>query len=492
MATNFPASLDTLTNPTSTDSLVTVSHAGQHANANDAIEALQAKVGADNSAVATSLDYRINQLESGPAGSSITVSDTAPVSPSNGDLWFDSTSAATYVYYDSTWVEIGGATIDDPTKIENSIVDAKGDLITATADDTPARLPVGSNGQVLVADSGETTGLRWSSGISGRNTVINGSLNVWQRGTSFSFTSGFGYSADRWIARTESVGGSCVFTRESTNDTTNLPNIQYCGRLRRATGNTDTFKLQLINSFETVNSIPLAGQNVVLSFYARCGSGYSPTSNNLLAQIYTGTGTDQNFAAITGIAIPLNTNVQLTTTWQRFSLTASLASTATQVFVQFNMDPTGTAGSDDYFEVTGIQLELGNVATRFESKSYADELAECQRYYQRIQPNGTTKILTPIGRATATTYANFVHPFAVEMRIAPTALEQSGTASDYKVSDGDSTAACTVVPSFGASTTATHANVNTQVASGLTVGHACIFITDSVSTAGFLAWSAEL
>jgi hypothetical protein len=63
VATNFPSSLDTLNNPQSTDSLE--GHAQQHTNANDAIEALQAKVGANNSAVTTSLDYRIAQLESG-------------------------------------------------------------------------------------------------------------------------------------------------------------------------------------------------------------------------------------------------------------------------------------------------------------------------------------------------------------------------------------------------------------------------------------------
>lgn len=62
MATNFPASLDTLTNPTGTDKLDAPDHAGQHANANDAIEALQAKVGVDSSAVTTSLDYRVTRL----------------------------------------------------------------------------------------------------------------------------------------------------------------------------------------------------------------------------------------------------------------------------------------------------------------------------------------------------------------------------------------------------------------------------------------------
>ena len=59
MATNFPASLDGLTNPSSGDTLNAPSHSAQHANSNDAIEALQTKVGVDNSAVATSLDYKM-------------------------------------------------------------------------------------------------------------------------------------------------------------------------------------------------------------------------------------------------------------------------------------------------------------------------------------------------------------------------------------------------------------------------------------------------
>jgi len=59
VATNFPTSLDALTNPTSGSALNSPSHADQHADANDAIEALQAKVGVDGSAVTTSLDYKV-------------------------------------------------------------------------------------------------------------------------------------------------------------------------------------------------------------------------------------------------------------------------------------------------------------------------------------------------------------------------------------------------------------------------------------------------
>jgi len=57
---------------------------------------------------------------------------------------------------DFTWV-----TTDDTNAIQNAIVDAKGDLIAASAADTPARLAVGANGTTLIAASGETTGLKW-------------------------------------------------------------------------------------------------------------------------------------------------------------------------------------------------------------------------------------------------------------------------------------------------------------------------------------------
>ena len=52
---------------------------------------------------------------------------------------------------------------DDSNAIQNAIVDAKGDLIAASAADTPARLAVGTNGQVLVADSTASTGLKWQT-----------------------------------------------------------------------------------------------------------------------------------------------------------------------------------------------------------------------------------------------------------------------------------------------------------------------------------------
>jgi hypothetical protein len=69
---------------------------------------------------------------------------------------------------DFTWVDT-----DDANAIQNAIVDAKGDLIAATAADTPARLAVGTNGQVLTADSTAATGLAWAAASSGNLVLLN-------------------------------------------------------------------------------------------------------------------------------------------------------------------------------------------------------------------------------------------------------------------------------------------------------------------------------
>lgn len=82
MTTTFPTGLDNLTNPTATDSVATIDHAAQHANANDAIKALEAKVGINSSAVTTSHDYKL----SGVTGTDKAVSLTGTEALTNKTL----------------------------------------------------------------------------------------------------------------------------------------------------------------------------------------------------------------------------------------------------------------------------------------------------------------------------------------------------------------------------------------------------------------------
>ena len=91
--------------------------------------------------------------------------DTAAIlaSGTNGQVLSVNTATATGL----EWV-----TSDDANAIQNAIVDAKGDIIAATAADTVARLAVGTNGQVLTAASGEATGLQWATPSSGGMTLL--------------------------------------------------------------------------------------------------------------------------------------------------------------------------------------------------------------------------------------------------------------------------------------------------------------------------------
>jgi hypothetical protein len=315
------------------------------------------------------------------------------------------------------------------------------------------------------------------------NSVLNSSFNVWQRGTSI--TNG-GYSADRWQAY---GNGNGTVSRQATGDTTNLPNIQYCGRSQRTAASADTNPLYLAQNFETVNSIPFAGKGVTLSFYARKGANYSPTSSLLNIALQTGTGTDQAFTGYTGTAYPINSTVTLTTTWQRFTLTGTLSSALTELAIVFVANVTGTAGAADYFEVTGVQLEVGNQATPYTpaTPTYATELAACQRYYTRVlASSGGNYYYYALGTAKTSTVAKMVYEMPVTMRVAPSAPEYSG------LSLYDATNAAIAVTAVTSDTpTLNNFAMDITVASGLTQYRPYYLFANNQS-GGYFGLTAEL
>lgn len=293
---------------------------------------------------------------------------------------------------DYSWV-----TQDDANAIQNTIVDAKGDLISASAADVPARLAVGNNGDTLLADSATSTGLRWQAPKT-QNGAYNSGFDIWQRGTSFTANAGVAYTADRWVSWATTAGQSIYNNRQSVGNLSVSPNlaVQYCMRQGRTSGNTNTGAQRLFQTLESADSYRFAGKTVTLSFYARAGSGFTGVA--LTSFVTTGTGTDQIYYSFTGSTETTQNNA-ITTSWQRFSQTVTLGTSTTEVAFGFYFLGVGTAGANDYFEVTGVQFEEGSVATPYSrmSGTLAGELAACQRYFEK-----SYDLATALGTGTLT------------------------------------------------------------------------------------------
>ncbi len=102
---------------------------------------------------------------------------------------------------------------DDSNAIQNTIVDAKGDLIGATAADTPARLAVGTNGQVLTADSAEATGIKWATpAVSASGLTLVKSQTIGSAVSTVNVTSAFNSTYENYLivvsGGTASVNGA--------------------------------------------------------------------------------------------------------------------------------------------------------------------------------------------------------------------------------------------------------------------------------------------
>ena len=245
-----------------------------------------------------------------------------------------------------------------------------------------------------------------------KNGLINGNFQVWQRGTSFTTINE--YAADRW----RSWGGPQTFTISRVDSLTDFGTSRYAMRVQRNNGISTTNNLNIAQGIESLNSYKYRGKTVTLSFRARRGANFSGASNQITAGVFYGTGTDENPVGMTGQTTAFSSAVTLDTTVTTFTVTGTISSSATQVTVWFTWTPTGTAGVNDYYDITDVQLEVGSSASEYEQRSYADELLDCQRYYINTNNQGNTVG----GTWDVTSGRNYHIPihFPVKMRAAPT------------------------------------------------------------------------
>jgi hypothetical protein len=387
-----------------------------------------------------------------------------------------------YVYdtETDTWVPIGvGAHTHDDLYINQTVIDAKGDLLVGTADNSYARLAKGADGTVLVADNTTQTGLAWqpyaAQVVAGKNAVINGGFDNWQRASSF--TNLHGYTADRWLA----TGATAVANQVISRQTLTPGDLSGTGLkhfLRHAvSGLNGATQISLQHRIENVETF--SGQTVTLSFYAKADSARNITA--VLSQHF-GSGGSADAGGLQNI-------ISLNTAWARYSITGNLQSitgktvgASSFVYLAIVM-PLSTFTID----ITGVQIEAGPVATPFSRAggTIQGELAACQRYYYKIGPSdgsSSSFLYSPLGMANATTQVIVTFPFPQIMRVKPTSIEYTNP----RVSDGANVSTATSLVLGDASSSLGSVNVN---GSGFTVFRNYWMMNNSNSS---LAFNAEL
>jgi len=241
-------------------------------------------------------------------------------------------------------------------------------------------LAINAKGQVTSTGTAAIT-----SGLTGfRNRIINGDMRIDQRsaGASYAITSSLYGSCDRWGSL---AGANGVWSQQRV--TTGSTDFPFATRVQRTAGSTSTAFGYIGQVIETANCQDLAGQTVTLSFYATAGANFSATSSLINLTLDIGTGSDQGWASLnagtwTGYTAILNTTQAITTTRTRYSFTTTISSGINEIAIRFAAAGTGTAGANDWFQITGVQLEAGSTATDFERRPIGTELALCQRYYE--------------------------------------------------------------------------------------------------------------
>lgn len=220
--------------------------------------------------------------------------------------------------------------------------------------------------------------------MSNPNLVVNGDFQVWQRGTSFASSEG-GYTADRWMTvgsqiRKSSVG-YMAFSELTSGDRVGQMGI-----------------VQMVD----VDKRNLLGKEITLSV-----SCYA--TSNVTAQICIGYN---------------RTNVKsvnVTTARQVFSITATVTEEMFYsnggLYIQAPMKTTSDVTGANLF-VEWVKLELGDTATSFVSKPYAEELNVC-KYYCNVLEN--TVCLSPYqtSKSGDVNALRFYHCYSNTMRVAP-------------------------------------------------------------------------
>lgn len=333
-----------------------------------------------------------------------------------------------------------------------------------------------ANGDVYSAsdvnDTNGTINTFVSAGpIAGKNCLINGGFDIWQRGTSAATAGGSYVSADRWWVYTAS--GSATFGQE----TTTIPaNSQYAAKITSTGAGTSIFVAQAV---ETENVLFYAGKNLTFS-----GQVAASASVPLTVQVQWSATVDNAVNGSWTTITPTSGGTVTPTSTTYVPFTAVFAIPSTAKSLRIGIYHTGTVANGVVTYLGNFQAEVGSSATTFSRAggTIQGELAACQRYYVRY--DGTDDVISN-GAIWSTTLAFSVLQYPVEMRVAPTLSASATNAVLIFANGGSATSSANAFAEVGTKT------ARWQItSSGLTSGYACWLQFNS--SGKFLEISAEL
>jgi hypothetical protein len=314
------------------------------------------------------------------------------------------------------------------------------------------------------------------------NYVINGAFDIWQRGTS-----GFvnpGYNADRWYFGAGTGDGSISRGSFDTSATTVPSNIDYYLTHQQTVASASATP-GVRTYIENVRT--LSGRKVTLSFYAKANKSISVSP--LVRQNF-GTGGSPSTEVTTSLTSLAQT---ITTSWARYSTTFDIPSIESKTLGTNNNDYLQfqffTPLNDTYtFDVTGVQIEEGPVATPFRrnAPSIQAELAACQRYYYRAVAESAYGWFGQMHHASS---ALGLMPITlpVQMRTIPTTIESSAI-SAFQYFGATGTLSSLALSSDGSNSRQITVNVNGSGFASTGSG----FLRANNNAAAFIGITAEL
>ena len=310
-------------------------------------------------------------------------------------------------------------------------------------------------------------------GAGRKNLLINGSVQVWQKGTTQ--TKSNSYSNTGPDHMTTYYGGT--YAQQSVV----LPSGQEVSALRY-TADTSSNACPNFNWIMEDAGKILRGQTVTISWWMRTskpGIMMGARVNNVANSRYSGGGSYYTLGQTSGFIY------EATTSWTYHSRTVALSDANTHAHGLAEIWAAGgSMSSGDWFEIAQVQLELGSVATDFEHRSYGEELALCQRYfYQHIKGAGFISLAMMYGATESYGYIDF----PVTMRVPPTGSAVSGT-NYYVCYTGGSG------PNFNgitfSDTTTNTTRVQVELNTSATAGNAAMYQTGNANAG--VSFDAEL